>query len=134
MKSSLRITALSDLHLGEFVTAKLIRRAVGISNNEAPDIVLLLGDYVDEDGSVAGELVAELTLLEAKLGVFAVLGNHDIMCCNSQQLIDALERDGTISLLRNSSVFIEEGPGGEPGPGGDSKTVQIVGIESPGEW
>ena len=137
---NVRITALSDLHLGEFVTATQIRRAVEISNGETPDIVLLLGDYVDDDGSVAGELVAELTMLEAKLGVFAVLGNHDIRCRDSQRLIDELERDQTISLLRNSSASIEIGPGREVGPGGevnaggDSKTVQIVGVESPGDW
>ncbi|MCH8228837.1 MAG: metallophosphoesterase [Chloroflexi bacterium] len=123
-----RITVLSDLHLGEFVTAAHIRRAVEISNNETPDMVLLLGDYVEDDGSLGGELVAELTRLEAKLGVFAVLGNHDIRCCDSQLLIDELERDQTVSLLRNSSAFVEVSAGEE------TKTVQIIGIESPGDW
>lgn len=123
-----RITTLSDLHLGEFVTAEHIRRAVEISNNETPDIVLLLGDYVDHDGSLAGELVVELTRLEAKLGVFAVLGNHDIGCAYSQRLIDELDGDRTVSLLRNSSTFVEVGPAG------DSKSMQIIGIESPRDW
>ena len=133
-KPGVRITTLSDLHLGEFVTAAHIRRAVEISNRETPDIVLLLGDYVDHDGSLAGELVVELTRLEAKLGVFAVLGNHDVACSDPQQLIDELERDQTVSLLRNSSALVNIGPGGEVGLAGDSKSLLIVGIESPGEW
>ncbi|MCH7970933.1 MAG: metallophosphoesterase [Chloroflexi bacterium] len=130
-----RITVLSDLHLGTFISLAHVRRAVEISNHEAPDIVLLLGDYVDEDGSLARELVAELTLLEAKLGVFAVLGNHDIECRDSQRLIDELDRDHTVSLLRNSSALVEIGPAPEVDSGGTAKIVQIVGIESPGdEW
>jgi predicted MPP superfamily phosphohydrolase len=126
--AKIRITTLSDLHLGEFVTAAHIRRAVAISNRESPDLVLLLGDYVDDDGSLGGELVAELTLLEAKLGVFAVLGNHDIKCFDSQLLIRELEQDLTVSLLRNSSAIVNVGSDG------DAKTVQIIGIESPGDW
>ncbi len=127
-RTQFRIAALSDLHLGEFVTTEHIRRAVEISNGESPDIVLLLGDYVDNEGSVADRLLAELTLLKAKLGVFAVLGNHDIDCDDSRMLIDALERDPTIILLRDTSAFVEVGSGAE------TKTVQIIGIESPGDW
>ncbi|MDP6667720.1 MAG: metallophosphoesterase, partial [Dehalococcoidia bacterium] len=67
--SILRISVLSDLHLGEFVAATHIRKAVQISNAESPDIVLLLGDYVDRDAALAGVLVDELTRLEAKFGV-----------------------------------------------------------------
>ncbi|MBN4059416.1 metallophosphoesterase [Dehalococcoides mccartyi] len=130
-----RIVVLSDLHLGDYVTTAHVRRAIDISNGESPDIVLLLGDFVEEDGSLSSRLIAELTLLEARLGVFAVLGNHDIDCRNSQQLIDELERDQTVSLLRNSSVIVVFEPDGEVGPGSKSKTVQIVGIESPGgKW
>ncbi len=134
-RTELLIAVLSDLHLGDFVSTAHIRRAVGISNNETPDVVLLVGDYVDKFGSLAAELVAELTMLEARLGVFAVLGNHDVECCDSPQLIDELERDQTISLLRNTSAFVEIKPAGEVDGGLTSKTVQIVGIESPGdEW
>ena len=123
-----RITALSDLHLGEFVTAAQIRRAVEVSNAESPDIVLLLGDYVDDDGSLGAELVAELTLLKAKLGVFAVLGNHDVKCRDARVLVGELARDQTISLLMNSSANVRVGSES------DSKVVQIVGIQSPGDW
>jgi len=77
-ETTVRITALSDLHQGEFVSANHIRKAVEISNAQSPDIVLLLGDYVDHDGGLADELLAEITNLKAKHGVFAVLGNHDI--------------------------------------------------------
>ncbi len=124
----LRISALSDLHLGQFVSAGHIRKAVEISNSQSPDIVLLLGDYVDHDGGLANELLAEITNLKAKHGVFAVLGNHDISATEPEQIIEQFEADETINLLRNSSAFIK------PNHSGNDFSLQITGIESPAEW
>jgi uncharacterized protein len=79
----LRLGLLSDLHAGPpHAGLAPIARAVERLNEEAPDAMLLLGDYVDAHplwgGRVAPELVArELSALEAPLGTYAVLGNHD---------------------------------------------------------
>ena len=79
----LRLGLLSDLHAGALHAGpSAIARAVERLNEEAPDVTLLLGDYIDAHpvwgGRVAPELVArELAELEAPLGTFAVLGNHD---------------------------------------------------------
>jgi uncharacterized protein len=127
-KPDLRISALSDLHLGEYVSAEHIRQAVEISNRLTPDIVLLLGDYVDRDGSLAAELLDELTHLKANIGVYAVLGNHDVAASNSQLVIDAFESDANISLLKNTSTGISiDTPNG-------ARNLELLGIESPDEW
>jgi hypothetical protein len=63
---TIRITLLSDLHLGEDVSISHIRSAVSTSNSLLPDIVLLLDDYVDHDGALAGELCNEIDKLGAK--------------------------------------------------------------------
>lgn len=79
----LRAGVLSDLHAGvPHAGRAAIARAVERLNGERPDLVLLLGDYLDANpiwgGRLAPELVArELGALEAPLGRFAVLGNHD---------------------------------------------------------
>jgi uncharacterized protein len=79
----LRLGLLSDLHGGApYAGPQAIARAVARLNDEAPDVTLLLGDYIDAHplwgGRIAPELIArELSVLEAPLGVYAVLGNHD---------------------------------------------------------
>jgi predicted MPP superfamily phosphohydrolase len=78
-----RLGLLSDIHAGApHVTESTIGRAVGRLNAEAPDAVLLLGDFIDAHilwgGRVSPEQIARrLAALRAPLGVFAVLGNHD---------------------------------------------------------
>jgi uncharacterized protein len=79
----LRVALVSDLHAGApHVGEERIERVVAAVGEQRPDLVLLLGDYVDYDvrfGSpVAPEAVAgRLGALRAPLGVLAVLGNHD---------------------------------------------------------
>ncbi|CUJ89633.1 phosphodiesterase YaeI [Ruegeria denitrificans] len=79
----LRIAVLSDLHVGEpYVGLDRVRQVVRRTNALAPDLILLLGDYaghhkVISDRIEADELAPVLAGLEAKNGVYAVLGNHD---------------------------------------------------------
>jgi uncharacterized protein len=78
-----RLGVISDLHAGApHAGTKAIARAVERLNAEAPDVMLLLGDFIDAHvlwgGRVSPEHIArELTALRAPLGIFAVLGNHD---------------------------------------------------------
>ena len=72
-----RIVLLTDLHLHPFTSVNLIRRTVEISNSLKPDLVLLGGDYVCGFAEAAFELGSILERLDAKHGLFGVLGNHD---------------------------------------------------------
>lgn len=119
----LKIAVLTDLHVGSPYTglAKL-RRVVERTNEERPDLVLLLGDFViggkKEDGGAEGGVVggtfvepepiaAELKNLRAPLGVFAVLGNHD-WWFDGARITRALEGAGLV-VLENRAVRIEHG-------------------------
>jgi uncharacterized protein len=79
----LRVALISDLHAGApHVDERRIERLVAAVGPHAPDLIVLLGDFIDPNvrgGSpVAPEAVAErLGGLRAPLGVLAVLGNHD---------------------------------------------------------
>lgn len=79
----LKIALISDLHVGApFVGEDKLARVVAETNAAAPDLVLLLGDYVvgEEPGArfVRPEVIAQaLGGLRARLGVYAVMGNHD---------------------------------------------------------
>jgi predicted MPP superfamily phosphohydrolase len=78
-----RLGLLSDVHGGApHAGAEAIGRAVERLNEEGPDVILLLGDYIDAHPVWGGRLppediARELGALRAPLGVFAVLGNHD---------------------------------------------------------
>ncbi len=80
----LKIAVMSDFHAGAFIKREDILEAVHMVNNERPDVVALLGDYVDGAYSHSGENVENgsylfdaLKRLKAPLGIYAVLGNHD---------------------------------------------------------
>lgn len=78
-----RVAVLSDIHIGnESMDAARLRRIVGQVNALEPDLVLLAGDYIAGHRArtartFAPHLVAPLAALRARLGVVAVMGNHD---------------------------------------------------------
>ncbi|HEX2102402.1 MAG TPA: metallophosphoesterase [Solirubrobacteraceae bacterium] len=104
----LRVGLISDLHTGApHVGEKRIKRLVAAVNECTPDLTLLLGDFVDptvRGGSpVAPEAVARrLGALRARLGVVAVLGNHDWH--HGGERIAAALRDAGIRVLEDEAV------------------------------
>jgi predicted MPP superfamily phosphohydrolase len=74
----LRIAHLSDFHLGApGLNAAASRRAVRIAMAAEPDLIAITGDQLSHPRG-AGELLELLSGLEAPLGVWAILGNHDL--------------------------------------------------------
>ncbi|MBW1692253.1 MAG: metallophosphoesterase [Deltaproteobacteria bacterium] len=79
-----KVGVLSDFHAGAFTTKEEIDRAVRMVREESPDLIALLGDYVDgayshspknvEKGSYVFDALGSL---KGPLGTYAVLGNHD---------------------------------------------------------
>jgi predicted MPP superfamily phosphohydrolase len=112
----LRAGVLSDLHAGvPHAGLGAIRRAVDTLNAAAPDVHLLLGDYLDASQvlrrRLRPEVVAEaLARLEAPLGTVAVLGNHDWRN-SGDRMWRALSQVG-ITVLEDGAVPLAA-PGGE---------------------
>ena len=71
----LKVAQLSDLHVGPRTPTKLLRLAIEMVNNQAPDLVVLTGDYLCADRRGVGLIGEELGGLRAP--TVAVLGNHD---------------------------------------------------------
>ena len=80
----LRIAVLADLHVGgAFIDDKKLRTIVERTNELHPDLILILGDYMSGDGWTSRRVEPEtfgpiLKDLSAPLGVYSVLGNHDV--------------------------------------------------------
>lgn len=110
----LKIVAISDIHGGsQGVTEEKIRKLVETANAQNPDLIVLLGDYVSQDTfdrrklKMPVEVVAEnLRGFEAKMRVFAVLGNHDGWY-DDQKVKEELTKAG-IRVLENEIVTLEK--------------------------
>lgn len=106
-----KIVALSDLHVGApHITLDKLRRIVQLTNEQQPDLIVLLGDYVIQ-GVIGGTFIAPETFIEvlkdlrAPLGVYAVLGNHDWWF--SADRITRVFQQGGIRVLTNEAVPLE---------------------------
>ena len=93
--AGLRIGFLTDFHRSETVSHDMVDRAVRMTMGEAPDLIVLGGDYVTWGDRRFVKPVAEaLAPLSAPNGVFAILGNHD----DDRDMPAALTAKGFVAL------------------------------------
>jgi uncharacterized protein len=104
----LTMAHLSDLHVGELTPVEFVAEAVHRTNRLRPDVVVLTGDYVEDEASDLEGCAEALGELSAPLGVFAVLGNHDY-AYGPDLVAGALASHG-IRMLRNERVALGGGP------------------------
>jgi predicted MPP superfamily phosphohydrolase len=100
--NGLRVGFLSDLHRSGTVSHQMIATAVAALMADAPELIILGGDYVtNRDRRYAQPAADALAGLSAKAGVFAVLGNHD----DEREVPNALTGAG-FSVLRDARTQI----------------------------
>lgn len=77
----IKIVHLSDLHYNRAINIDKVKSIVSEVNLINPDIVVFTGDLIDRDvelnDSDYNDLVNSLSKIHARLGKYAVLGNHD---------------------------------------------------------
>src|ERR1700722_6099473 len=69
-----RIVQLTDIHRSPYVLEPYVAKIVQEANAEAPDILLLTGDFVTGTSDYAESCMRQLATLHAPLGKYAVLG------------------------------------------------------------
>jgi uncharacterized protein len=101
------IAVASDIHLGNVVGRKHIRRLVSRINVMKPDLILLPGDIIDDtiEPFIRNQMSSLLGELKAKHGVYAVLGNHEYYGGHVDQYIEEMNKIG-IKVLRDETVEI----------------------------
>jgi predicted MPP superfamily phosphohydrolase len=103
-----RLALVSDLHAGTpHVGVDRVRRVAELVDREGPDLVALLGDYVDDHAAFAEyvrpqEVAEVLARISAPLGRVAVLGNHDWRT-GGERIRTAL-RDAGIAVLEDEAL------------------------------
>jgi predicted MPP superfamily phosphohydrolase len=117
----LRIAHVTDLHIGPLLRAPLLRKFVGRINAAGADVIVLTGDIFDFDPEFIEEGCRELGALSAPLGVYAVLGNHDVYT-GADEVAKGIANGTGIRLLRDEWAVVGEG----------DEAFCLVGAEDPG--
>ena len=115
----LKIAFASDFHAGPTTHPALFDRLLEQLGRERPDLLLLGGDYISFDAGNIRALQGFLQGARAPLGVYAVLGNHDVWN-GSDQIAAALVANGVEVLVNRNATL--------PAPFG---SVSICGIDDP---
>jgi uncharacterized protein len=111
--NELRVAVIADLHTGApHVSLSKVNRVVAWVNAESPDLIALLGDYVDSRVTGAKPVpipavASALGGLDAPLGVVAVLGNRD-WAEGGRDVAAALEGAG-VTVLENDAIAVGRG-------------------------
>jgi len=105
----LRVVMAADMHFGLLSGPSHARRMVEEINALQPDLVIYPGDIIDDDleayeRSGIPEIIAGV---EAPMGVYASLGNHDKFDGPIEDLVAALERSG-MEVLYDDVVSVED--------------------------
>lgn len=103
---SLRVAFASDFHAGPTTDPRLLDDACHAIEAVRPQLVLLGGDFVSYHGRHVDALTRRLAHIEAPLGKFAVLGNHDLLA-DDEYLVEQLEEAG-VRVLINEAVRLPE--------------------------
>lgn len=129
----LTITQISDIHSGSFTNKNKIQYGVDLINEQKSDIILFTGDIVNNKADEMDTWVDVFKQLDAPMGKFSVLGNHDY-----GDYVDWLTKEDKINnfkavkdihpkigfdLLLNENRYIEK----------DGQKIAIVGVENWGK-
>jgi predicted MPP superfamily phosphohydrolase len=109
-----RIAHLTDIHYRPGSDEELCQKMIAAVKKEAPDLILITGDFVIKDPSSLSELCTKLRALSATHGIIASPGNHDRWHCPPGHLlrhlenagINYLQNDGTNLTIKGERVFI----------------------------
>lgn len=114
-----RIVQVSDIHLGSWLSKNELREAVQIINDLNPDAVFFTGDLVNYSTDEAYPFEDILQKIEARFGVYSILGNHDygdykrwkskVEKAKNMEAMVALHQRLGWKLLRNAHEVIHIG-------------------------
>ncbi len=108
----LKIAQLSDMHLGSFYDTLDVKKGILQLMDEKPDLIVFTGDLVNNQSEEALIMLPELKRLHAPLGVFSILGNHDVGDYRRWKTIETrnedLEKLKKIELEAGFNLLIDE--------------------------
>lgn len=126
----LKIAQISDLHSGSFASSSLIVEAVDKILSLEPDLIFFTGDLVNNQAKEAEPYIDEFKRLNAKFGVYSILGNHDYgdygpwptseVKAENLERLKNVHRESGWNILLNQNKIIEN----------NGEKLAIVGVEN----
>ncbi len=107
IKKGFKVVHLTDLHNYEFGLKNC--RLLGKVKKEAPDVIFLTGDMLNEDETRTDILINLIEQLVRIAPVYASMGNHEInymQCSGNENLITMMKRAGAV-VLEKQYIDIE---------------------------
>ncbi|MCX8112948.1 MAG: metallophosphoesterase [Bacteroidia bacterium] len=124
----------SDLHSGSFLSSKVLSPVWEHIEALEPDMIVFTGDWVNTFAEELRPFVSDLARLQAPLGKWAVMGNHDYgdyIAGASQQrrqrervYLQELVRRTGFTILDNTAITLERA----------GQTLAIVGVGNWSHW
>ncbi|MBO4903701.1 MAG: metallophosphoesterase [Lachnospiraceae bacterium] len=113
---TITVAHIADSHVGCGFSGKGFAERLEKIQLTEPDVLVITGDFVDDDTMLSDmkDACAALGKFKAKYGVYYCLGNHDMGYYSSgrrgytgEQLIQSLEQNG-VTVLKDESVLIDD--------------------------
>lgn len=98
----LRLVVMSDVHINALTGERRLSRMVKAAKEADADLLLMLGDFVDTDMRGREKEAAMFREIPAKLGKYAILGNHEAYS-GLQNSLDFTRAAG-FHILRNEAT------------------------------
>ena len=104
----IRVVGISDLHLGYTIGAKELEKWVQLINAEKPDIVIVGGDLVDNNVKILSNMGLDKILrnIEAPMGVYACLGNHEYI--SGLRASMSFHDESDIRVLKDTALTVTD--------------------------
>ena len=113
---NLKIVMFADSHIGTTFHADGFAKHIAAMQAQNPDVVVIAGDFVDDDTTRADMIasVKSLGKMKTAYGVYFVPGNHDKgyygaahRGFSGRDLTDELEKNG-VKVLKDEAVLIDD--------------------------
>ncbi len=113
-----KITHISDIHSGSLDNIEKVKYGIDLINQQQSDVILFTGDLVNNKSNELEKWKDIFKLMEAPLGKFSILGNHDYgdyydwkskdeKINDFKKFMDYQENMG-FKLLMNESIYLEK--------------------------
>ena len=113
-----KINHISDIHSGSLDNIEKVKYGIDLINQQKSDVILFTGDLVNNKSNELEKWKDIFKLMEAPLGKFSILGNHDYgdyydwkskdeKINDFKKFMDYQENMG-FKLLMNESIYLEK--------------------------